>query len=104
MGSGFQEFKDFQKGFKKGIKDLEQTNEISFDVLFNPKFIQKHTKFSSIDDFLEQSGFDCSSTEAFDSIPSDALDKYVRENTSFHSWQEMLEEATNDYITGKLGF
>lgn len=104
MGVDFSEFEDFIQTFEKGAAELENTTDVPFDELFNHKFMENHTNFSSIDEFLEQSGFDCSSTDAFEAIPDDLMDKYVREHTSFHSWQEMLEEATGDYVAKKLGF
>lgn len=104
MGFDYSEFERSMKKFDKGLEELEKHPGVSLGELFNSRFMQKHTDCTSIDDFLEQSGFDCSSVESFEAIPEADMDEYVRNHTSFKSWQEMLAEADGEYLAKKLGF
>lgn len=104
MSFDFSEFDNFVKEFDKGVKDLTSKDEIPLSELFGSQFMRKHTDFSSIEDFFKQSGYDDGSEELDVEIPDEVIDQYVQEHTSFDSWQEMLDEATGDYLAKKLGF
>lgn len=102
--TGLNELQKELKQMKKATKELEQTKQVSFDNLFTTSFMQKYTSFSSIDEFLNAGGFTAQTQEDFEAIPEKELDKYISNTTNFKNWEDMLGEATEQYVLKKLGF
>lgn len=100
---GFDKLKKELKKMKKAAEDLSNTKQISFDDLFNSNFISAHTNFTSFNELLAAGGFTVNSQEDFEAIPEDEFDKHIRATTKFKSWQQMLDTATEKYVTKKLG-
>lgn len=96
---------------QKRLKDLERRakesdgeHEVRFDELFSGEFMRKKTKFDSINDFFDATGFKIDTQQDFDDLPEDELDIKVRELTSFQSWKDFSSEAAAHYASKKLGF
>lgn len=87
---------------QENLKKVDGTHTYTFKELFNDEFVSQHTKFSSISDFLEPSGLDFSSQEAFRNIDISALDKYISENSDFSSWEEMKSVAGKAIIEKQI--
>lgn len=78
------------------LKELEQLPEkikglTVFDVLTD-KFMQTHTKYSTLADMLAAGGFDIN---AFDDIDETELDDFVHQNTGYDSFDSLVDEAFN---------
>jgi len=102
---GLDGLDDLQKQLKKiekSARELSGTKQISFSELFKPSFMRKYTPFSSMDDLLEAGGFNAESQEDFEAIPDSELDKHIATTTKFKNWNDMLYEATTQYVTQKL--
>jgi len=100
------EFSGFDE-LEKNLRDLEQKatdvcGEVPFEELFTPEFLSACSEYDDIDAFFDDSGFDCSSTEAFEQIPESELDMYVSAKTSYSSWDDMLQAAGEEYIAKSL--
>lgn len=108
MGSfeikGLDKLQKQLKQMEKGAKELDGHHEIPFDKLFTASFMRKYTKFSSFDDLLVAGNFNVKSNSDFEAIPDAEFDKHIAAVTKFKSWEDMLSEATNQYIAKKLGF
>lgn len=107
MGFKIEGFDKLEKQLKKmqqRAKELENTKTISFDKLFTSSFMQNYTNFLSFDDFLEGGNFIVNSQEDFEAIPDRDMDIHVSNTTKFSTWQDMLNRATEIYISKKLGF
>ena len=94
------------KQMQKAARELDGPQQIRFKDLFPASFMTTHTKFNSISDWFN-------SYEPFVDIPDDEFDElvasegfsaYVTETTNFHNWEDMVKEATSEYISKKLGF
>lgn len=97
-------FKDnggFDK-IKKDLKKIEDLKQIRFDELFNPKFLSECSSFSSIDELIEKSGFKVESAEDFKSIPDDEWERFIIDNTSYDSWDEMQKDAAEKFLQNLL--
>jgi len=109
MGFKFDDggLKKFQKDLEKMAKkaqELDGEHRVPFDQLFNEKFMRKYTSFNDFDSFLS-AGFDNIETEEdFEKIPDEKMDAHVKATTRFDTWEEMLEEATREWIANQLGF
>lgn len=97
--------KKLSKTFDRMIsnaKKLEQTETIPFTELFNNEFMSLNTNCSSFEDFIEKSEFTINNQEDFNNLNEQELDTYVRQNSKFNSWSEMMSEATSKYISKNL--
>lgn len=89
---------------QRAAKEIEQGEEVPFDVLFNQTFMSNNTQFSSFDEILEAGNFVVNSPEDFEAIPEDDFDKHIAKTTQFDTWGDMLNSAATDYAAKKLGF
>ena len=99
--NGFDELNKHLEKMQRDAKDLQKTTNVSFDELFTNTFMNKHTRYESIDAFIESGNF---SQSNFEKIPDADLDKFVASETNFKDWQDMLDSAGADYALKKLGF
>lgn len=81
-------------------KDL--SGGISMDILLNPEFMEKYTKFASFDDMLDKSGFVIKTQEDFQKIPDYIWDDYIKGNTDFQTWDELQRQAAEEYTVMKF--
>ena len=101
---GLDKFQNQLKKIEKGVKELSGTHKVSFDKIFTTSFMKKYTNFATIDELLTSGGFNAETNEEFEAIPEDELDKHIAAKTKFDCWNDMHEEAVNQYISRKLGF
>jgi len=107
MGFKIKGLDKLQKQLKQietNAKKLEKTKTIAFDDLFISSFMRKYTNFSTFDEFLKAGNFIVNTQEDFEAIPDHEMDVHVSKTTSFSSWENMLNKATEDYVSNKLGF
>lgn len=100
---GFDDLSKTIKELSKKAKDLEKADPVPLEEVLSPKFISKHSRFSDAQDFFDASGFDFDNSEEFDAIPEEDLDEFVRSETPFDSWSEMLSKAVEEWAASKLG-
>ena len=96
---------ELEKQFDDLGKKADELNgaKVSFAELFNQLFMQEHTHFTSLTELLKSGGFSDDADE-FLKIPPEVLDGLVSEKTDFDSWEDMKQEAANEYTIKKLGF
>lgn len=97
---------DLSKKLDKLAKNAERlgnTKSASLNDILTPEFVAKHTRFASASDFFGAGGFDASSQATFEAIPEGQLDAFIRSESSFASWREMLNTAAAAWATRKLG-
>jgi len=99
---GFDKLKKDLDKLQRRSRELEGENSIPFEELFNPSFLSKCTKFSSVDDMFKKSGFTVNNQDDFKKIPDDKWDKFIAENSQFNSWQDMLDKASKEWMENKL--
>ncbi|MFT8412666.1 MAG: hypothetical protein ABF743_14395 [Schleiferilactobacillus perolens] len=99
---GFKDLSRKLNKMQKAAKKLSGTHSVDFNKLFPGNFMQRRTNYSSIDAFLAAAGIN--SQEDLEAKPDTEMDAFVRKSSSFQTWQEMLDTASNDYISKKLGF
>lgn len=108
MGSlditGFDDLEKQLKQMQRAAKELEGTHEISFEKLFTKSFMKKYTNYSTFDELLDAGNFVVNSQEDLEAIPPDEFDKHISQCTRFDTWEDMLGEATQFFVSIKLGF
>ncbi len=96
--SGLEKFK---KNLNQKVQNLNSKPKTFADI-FDYSFMSTYTKFSSINDFFTNGGFDVNSKEDFENINESDLDKYVSANSTFNSWHEMQKTASVEYVKKQL--
>jgi hypothetical protein len=95
-------------GFEiKGLKALQEKlnslasldgKKIPLGELLPPDFVSGSSKFSSVQELFDASGFTVNTQEDLKAIPDDKWDAFIVANTSYGGWQEMLSAATAKWI------
>lgn len=101
---GFDKLEKQLNRIQKNADRISGDNEIPFKDLFNQTFMTANTGFNSIDTFFKESPFLLESEKDFEAIPINELDKYVSMNTSFDSWEKMLNKASQSWVAKQLDF
>lgn len=91
------------KEMEKGAKELSKKKHIPLEDLFHSSFMRKYTSFSSINELFKAGGFEVESQEDFESLQEEPFNKHISSTTKFSCWDDMLETATDEYVTKKLG-
>ncbi len=100
---GFDELSKKLNQLAQNAQELGETKSASLTEILSPEFMSQHTRFANVGELFEAGGFDASSQSAFEAIPQDQLDAFVRSESSFDSWKEMLNTAGAAWAKGKLG-
>ncbi|MGM9907911.1 hypothetical protein [Limosilactobacillus sp.] len=86
----------------KRVQNFAGEHQTSFAELLTDSFMQKHTTFPNADSFFDAIGI--KTTEEFDAFPDEKMNAFVSSHSHFTTFQQMLDEATSEYITRQLGF
>jgi hypothetical protein len=84
---------------KKNNSDNQQNVPLS--ELLNDSFISNHSSFSNLGELMGESGFPIESQDDFEAIPEEQWDAFIKQNTSFENWKEMLNAAGEEWIKKK---
>lgn len=103
MNNGFKDLEKQLTKMSKAAEELNGENEIPFNDLFTANFISTNTDFPTMEAFEKASGLDFSNQETFEAIDENALDTFVSENSKFDSWEDMLGNASESWLSKKLG-
>lgn len=87
---------------RKNLDEISGTHSYSLKEMFPDDFLHKHTKFSSISDFFEATGFKLDSQDDLKNLDETALDKFVSENSDFDSWESMKRQAGVELLEKKI--
>ncbi|MFW6116389.1 MAG: hypothetical protein ACOC6F_01560 [bacterium] len=92
------------RGLQRRAEALGKRDSVSFDELFAPAFLKKYTNFASLEELFEASGFAVESQEDFEEIPDAEWERFIKSNTRFSSWEEMIRTALKEFVARELGF
>jgi|SRR5690554_2966397 len=89
---------------KNNLESLDGQNSVPLDEVFTSNFMKTYSSFESLDNFLVDGGLVTGKVtqESFDAIPIDRLDLWVQKETSFHTWTEMLSQATQEWLHAQV--
>ena len=83
--------------FKKKTEELAGTHNYSLSELLPDKFIEEHTKYSTLQALADAGGIN----EPAD-INSEAFSEFVADNSKFSSYTEMLQAGYAEFVKRKL--
>ncbi len=103
------EQKKLEKTFKYYLgvftadKDMAKIlNQVTFQELFNPKFLQENSKFTSMDDMIWRSGFGIMNLLEVENVNQDKWNEYIAQNTECATWHEFGKLAMIEWMKNKL--
>lgn len=88
----------------KDIQNLEGEHQIPVTDLLNTSFMNKYTTFEDAQEFVDG----CEKVCGADFSEIDEMDEkfndFIKENTSFNNWSELMEKASGEWITEQIHF
>ncbi len=97
--------------FQRKLNDMAHRAEgssgshrVPLPELLTPDFLRRCSRFQSVEEMFEASGFKIDAEDDFAAIPDIEWDEFIRANTSFPSWEAMLGEAGGAWAVRRLGF
>jgi len=100
--TGLEQFRKKLDDLKNSVESISGQRSIPFNELLTPDFLAACSTFSSAEEMIERSGFKVESQEDFAAIPDEPWDDFIRSNTSYFNWQEMLQAAGVAWAKAKL--
>jgi len=102
--TGLDELQRKLQELADGADALSGEHALPISELLSPAFLATCTLFNSADEMFEKSGFKIESQADFEAIPDEQWDDFIRGNTSFPSWNEMLQAAGASWAKTKLNW
>lgn len=86
------------KRIKRNAQKLNNTKTtVPLKEIVNEKFVQKNSKFKSLEDMIEKSGYEF---EDFGEI--EKVDEFISSNSKFSSWEELYDEAMGEWAINQI--
>lgn len=101
--TGLNELSKKLKQLADNAAKLDGTHTLGMQDVLTPSFMGRHTRFKTVDEFFDASGFKVDTQEEFEAIPEDELDTFVRTESHFPSWKELLQSAGTEWTKAQLG-
>lgn len=96
-------FKKELRKLAKKIDHMIQTHDYAAEDIFPKSFMLNDTNSTSIENFLTNSPLEIDFSEDLKSLSSKKLDKYVSDNTTFATWNEMYTTGVKAFLAKKIG-
>lgn len=90
------------KQLQKNLEKISETTQVTLVELMPSQFISNCSRFNSLEELFEASGFKIDSPEDFAAIPDDEWDIFIKENTTYEDWSEMQQAAAAVYFKSAL--
>jgi len=100
---GFDELQRKLEDLQRRMERLQGKRKVPLDTLFPPEFMKRYTKHAGIQDMFTASPWKVETQGDLAAIPDDEWDAFVRQETQFPSWKEMMGKAVGEYVRGELG-
>jgi len=100
---GAKEVQQKLRDLSNRARQLDGPQNVSILELLTPSFLSTCSRFESAHEMFEASGFKIESKEDFKAIPDAEWDEFIKKNTSFPNWRQMLEAAAVPWTKQRLG-
>ncbi|AKB56849.1 hypothetical protein [Methanosarcina barkeri] len=99
-------FDEIHKNLEKILNKAEEIDgsQVPLDELLTDSFIKRYTTFETAQNFID--AYDKSPNVDFLLIDKthEEFNHFIKENTSFENWNEMLNKAYTYWVRKNLGF
>ena len=97
-----KEFQHYLDIFKKDKELGKALSLVSFPALFNNKFLQEHSKFTSLNDLVIRSGFGIMNLLEVENVNQEKWNAYIAKNSSCTTWYEFGKLAMIEWMKAKI--
>ena len=101
--AGLKEFERKLKDIGDRAKKLQGPTNVPLSELLTAEFLKTCSRFSTLDEMFNASGFVITNADDFKAVPDDQWDEFIKQNTSFADWNELLGAAAKDWTKDQLG-
>lgn len=84
------------------LNGVAGTHTVAISEILTEAFVAKHTKFSSVSEMFDASGFQIRSEKDFSAITDNEWDNFIRIISDYDSWASMLTAAKKEWVLRKL--
>ena len=97
-----KEFQHYLEIFKHDKELGKALSLVSFPALFNDKFLQENSKFTSMNDLIIRSGFGIMNLLEVENINQEKWNAYIAKNSNCTTWFEFGKLAMIEWMKAKL--
>ena len=93
--------REYHRYLDKFQKDAELgalLNRITYQELFNKKFLKEHSKFKTLDELLAKSGFGIVNLGEVEKVNQEKWNQYIAANTNGLAWFQFGKLAMIDWM------
>lgn len=90
---------DGLKKLQKNADAISGEHSVKLADLLTDSFLRSHSHFHALQELLDASG-----VKDAEEIGNERFSAFIQANTSFASWDDMMEAAGGEYVKRKLGF
>jgi hypothetical protein len=101
--TGLKELERKLKDIGNRAQKLQGTTDVPLSELLTGEFLKTCSRFSSVTEMFNASGFVITNAEDFKAVPDEQWDEFIRQKTTFPSWNELLSAAAKDWTKDQLG-
>ena|SRR3982074_2252325 len=101
--TGLKEFERKLKDIGDRAQKLQGPTNVPLSELLTAEFLKTCSRFSTLDEMFNASGFVITNADDFKAVPDDQWDEFIKQNTSFAYWNELLGAAAKDWTKDQLG-
>ena len=83
--------------------EMMNQNQISMRELFSDEFISSHSKFESLAQFMQATGFELQTQKDLVKISPKQWNDFTKNHTQFNSFEEMKTAAIEQLVIKRLG-
>lgn len=99
MSNGLHQLSNQFRRMADNARSLEGTQSVPIEELMPAPFVQRHSRFSSIQEMIDAAGI--AGQEEFE---GQAWNDFVAQNTTFANWEGMVQQAGGEWVSRKIGF
>jgi hypothetical protein len=101
--TGLKELERELKDIGDRAQKLQETTDVPLSELLTAEFLKTCSRFSSLTEMFNASGFVITNADDFKAVPEEQWDEFIHQNTSFADWNELLGAAVKDWTKHQLG-
>ena len=101
--TGLKELERKLKDIGDRAQKLQGTTNVPLSELLTAEFLKTYSRFNSLTEMFNASGFVITNADDFKTVPDDQWDEFIKQNTSFADWNELLAAAAKVWTKDQLG-
>ena len=86
------------------FRNVDGEHQVPLIELLNSSFMNKYTNLDTAQDFVDGCENVCGSEFSEIDENDENFTDFIKENTNFNSWSEMLKTASKDWVDSQLKF